>query len=461
MGHLVIAPATIAASSIGSPLELSAVQISSVLTGPDDQSEPGIPATNVAQTLFLRFVMFGQAPSNPGKRPTIFLTAGAGEKVEVTSTYPNMVNVMDGVNPTEAASATRYDPDDQNVYLVKVFVFIPGNDYELRIQNNDSEAREFTLVAASSLTESRQPWLNASAPFPTSSSAVVSYKLVVNESQSQSLFLDNKGTGGLKVTAFADPFGPEFSVPPGRLPLTIPPNPQVPVSLAVINTAPRAPTTPDGISSLSSALTSDEPNAGAVAGHNNSVTFVTDLRLPRFDSPDPFLINDAFVNTGYSYMVLTLNGWNFDVGPAAVTFSSVQAKVIGSPTNQTIQVEVPELPDGPYEVTVTTRAGTTVSSEPFIITEIKPAFVDFRPQFIPLEGPQGTRVTLRGTNFTIQGRFAPVVQFGSFEAAIVGMPTDSEIVAIVPTMPTSAVKITITSGPVSCISFQSFTVTDH
>jgi hypothetical protein len=68
-------------------------------------------------------------------------------------------------------------------------------------------------------------------------------------------------------------------------------------------------------------------------------------------------------------------------------------------------------------------------------------------------------VTLFGGGFTPAGRFAPSVKFGTFVAAVVGTPTDSNLVVTVPAMPPGLVKITFTVGPATIISQQSFHVT--
>jgi len=56
-------------------------------------------------------------------------------------------------------------------------------------------------------------------------------------------------------------------------------------------------------------------------------------------------------------------------------------------------------------------------------------------------------VTLIGGGFTLAGRFAPSVKFGTFVAAVVGTPTDSNLVVTVPAMPPGLVTITFTVGP--------------
>jgi hypothetical protein len=65
----------------------------------------------------------------------------------------------------------------------------------MRIKNNDGAAHSFTWVVASSLAESRQPWIDAP-------SATVEFDALTSQSPAPRLTLTipNKGTGPLTIT---------------------------------------------------------------------------------------------------------------------------------------------------------------------------------------------------------------------------------------------------------------------
>jgi hypothetical protein len=442
---------------------ISAGDVSGSLSGPDNVAEPGIAPTNIGATTFLRFVILGPVPADAAKRPTLLISAGTGAEVEVSTAFPAMVNIMDGVNTTEAASATRYDADANGVSLVKIFLFIPGSGYRIKIKNNDDQPRAFTLVAAGSLADSRQPWLDAFSPAPAAS-LILNYKLIVNQSLPQNLMLTNKGTGPLTVTGFSPPLGPEFSLLPGSLPLTIASNPPSATTLAVTYTAPSSPSTPDGITTVTSAFVSNDAGAGAIVGHNSAVTFVVDLQLPAFaPPPHEFSVNGADTDQGESLLTtVALNGRNFNVGTPVVKFGTAQASIVGAPTATQILVQVPDLLTGQYPVSVQTSAGTAVSQRQFSVTRRMPSFINStpnRPAIYPYFGAPGSHVGLTGENFTLQGHLTPTVKFGSVDATVVGAPDDTYLTVAVPQMPRGSVKITVISGVASCEPVEFFRVT--
>jgi hypothetical protein len=444
------------------PLLISAADVSGSFTGPDTVAEPGVAPINLPTTMFLRFVMVGLAQTERNKQPTLMITAGTGGEVEANATFPAMVDILDGVNATEAASATRYDSDVNGISLVKVLLFIPGSDFRIKIKNNDNQPRAFTLVVAGSLLDSRQPRLRAFTPAPQPT-AVLRYTLIVNQSLPQTLMLTNTGTGPLTVSGFSPPLGPEFSLLPGSLPVVIDPNPPTATALAITYTAPSAPTTADGITTTTSALVTNDSGAGAIAGHDDTVTFIADLQLPAFASP-PHEFTVAGTNTtqGESLLTtITLNGRNFNVGTPVVKFGTTQASVVGAPTATQIQVQIPDLLTGAYPVSVKTSAGTAVSQSQFSVTRRMPAFIHSTPSataILPFFGRPGTQVGLTGTNFTLQGHVTPTVKFGSVTASLVGTPEDTFLSATVPQMPKGPVLITIMSGVASCESIESFRV---
>lgn len=85
-----------------------------------------------------------------------------------------------------------------------------------------------------------------------------------------------------------------------------------------------------------------------------------------------------------------------------------------------------------------------------------PTFDSSPNQFTPKLGPPGTNVTLLGNNFNVS---SPVVRFGSTPATIVGTPTNTQIVAIVPAMAAGGVQVSIQTIGGTVVSDDTFTVT--
>ena len=62
--------------------------------------------------------------------------------------------------PVIPLTVSKYAPDANNVYVVKVLVLIPGSNWEITLKNNAAAARTFACVVAGSLADSRQPWID-------------------------------------------------------------------------------------------------------------------------------------------------------------------------------------------------------------------------------------------------------------------------------------------------------------
>jgi hypothetical protein len=273
MSFTIIAPATIAANTTGAPINLAASDVDNNDSGPDSQSEPGIPATNISPTMFLRFVMSGPTPASPANWPTLLIKCGTGAPTEITATYPAGTSLLDGTDPTEAASASQFSPDANNVYLVKVFIFIAGNPYQIQIKNNDTLAHDFLMVVAGTLSDSRQPWLDATGS--------VTYDMLAGEALAQSVIVNNKGTGPVSVNGFAPALTSPFSfTPPAMLtlPFTISPNPSSLLALPITFNAPAAPPGPNGVTSATTSIDSSDAGAGTGGGHNKAISLSATTR---------------------------------------------------------------------------------------------------------------------------------------------------------------------------------------
>ncbi len=136
-------------------------------TGPDqDASESGVIASRHASTIFIRLAMEAPLPSDPERLPGVLLQAGSGPEIELTSTYPSIASLNDGINPTDAAAAARFHPRDKKEVLVKVWVHIPGILLKVRIRNNDSVGHEFTWVTGAVQAQTRRGKPGGQHPAP-------------------------------------------------------------------------------------------------------------------------------------------------------------------------------------------------------------------------------------------------------------------------------------------------------
>jgi len=276
-------PLTIAASASSALIAIDE------LLGADNSSEVGIPATSFANTIFIRIAMsrLSAVEVVPSlQHPTVFLKANTGEETEVTATYSSFTGILDGTNMTDAAAACKFDPDGNNVYLVKVLVFITGRTWQMRIKNNDVNPRQFTWVVSSSLTNSRQPWIDV-VTVPASNPVTLTYNALINQSLAQSLIINNYGTGEFSVTGVNPALAGTFVL--GALPVVVIPNGSQ--SLGITFNALGTPPLPDGETTATSAITTTPPDTTALTalGHNqqfqlNTATQALEVTLLLDDS---------------------------------------------------------------------------------------------------------------------------------------------------------------------------------
>lgn len=184
------------------------------------------------------------------------------------------------------------------------------------------------------------------------------------------------------------------------------------------------------------------------------------LLLPAFAVPP----SPQFVpKSGVINQAVAISGSNFNIGTTTVRFGDTVARIIGTPSTAQIVARVPGglTPAGtPVQVklTVSNAGGATVSDDTFTV-QPAPAFTDPGGQFSPANGTPGTPVTINGFNFNVG---TPQVQFAAVTATVVGTPTNTQIVAQVPTglIPAGGasadVKVTVTTTAGSAVSDDTF-----
>ncbi len=172
------APFTVSPGAASSPvIALTTAAINAQgLIGPDNVNEPGVTPTLHPTTVFIRFAMSGTLPL-PAQKPTVVIKLGAGTATEINTAVGTPTTLLDPANMSDTAYGIRYDPDANNVYVVKVLVVIPGSYWEMAIKNNAAAARTFTCVIAGSLADSRQPWIDI-LPVPLPPGATTNYDAV-------------------------------------------------------------------------------------------------------------------------------------------------------------------------------------------------------------------------------------------------------------------------------------------
>jgi hypothetical protein len=210
------------------------------------------PATG-RLVLYLRIAQIDGDPTAPG--PGVRLAAGTGPAADI-GTAPTAIHTDPAAGPV--ALATRTDEPDA-LTLVEVEVLQPDSPWQLQILNTDSAGHRYVWVVADTDDGTRRPWLD----LPT---AALTLRTNVGEAaRSRDLAVANHGPGPLTLD---DPDGTVLgtgftllSVTPrpiganrrGAARITFTP-PVEPVHLAVERT-----------------FTSNDPGAGATAGHNNRV----------------------------------------------------------------------------------------------------------------------------------------------------------------------------------------------
>ncbi|MBF9130112.1 hypothetical protein I0C86_14260 [Plantactinospora sp. S1510] len=220
-------------------------------------------------TMYIRVKRLREGPTSGP--PTFLLQAGAGPTVEVTR-HPNVSHIRADTSPDSPDVATaRFAQEPNDVYLLKVFVEVPGQSWRLRVVNNDAEDREFIWVVADQEPESRQPWLDTPHSVRLSATCGTTVRTIVT--------VRNRGTGPLALTVGGTGTESHFTATP--LVPTVVPGDDGEVMIQFV-----APNTPGEIQDEYVVVSSD---AGATdaAGHNNHVALCATIVRPDSDHDKP------------------------------------------------------------------------------------------------------------------------------------------------------------------------------
>jgi hypothetical protein len=183
-------------------------------------------------------------------------------------------------------------------------------------------------------------------------------------------------------------------------------------------------------------------------GQPVNVTLFLENRGGRVESTRSFQVisKPAFAEPGNQFSPtsgpagtdVTLSGFNFKAGPATAKVGPATATVVEVTDNTRMVVRIPNnlVPVGgtsaKHRIELDVNGERVTSNDEFTVTVNVPPPVFAVPpatQFDPQSGAHPTQVALHGQNFG----FTPVrVSFGGEPADLVGTPTDTEIVAVVP-----------------------------
>ncbi|MBS1681389.1 MAG: IPT/TIG domain-containing protein, partial [Bacteroidetes bacterium] len=171
--------------------------------------------------------------------------------------------------------------------------------------------------------------------------------------------------------------------------------------------------------------------------------FTVTTSLPTISSFNP--------SAGPEGTTVTITGTNFSAVAAnnAVTFNGMAA-VVTSSTTTSITTSVPSgATTG--KIAVTVGGNTATSTTDFTVTTSLPTISSFNPS----TGPEGTTVTITGTNFSAVAANNAVTFNGT--AAVVTASTTTSITTSVPSGATTG-KIAVTVGGNTATSTSDFTV---
>jgi hypothetical protein len=181
------------------------------------------------------------------------------------------------------------------------------------------------------------------------------------------------------------------------------------------------------------------------------------LLVPAFAAPGSQIVPAA----GSVGQVIKLNGRNFDIGNALVTFGSVAAALSGTATSSSVSVIVPNLANGNYSISISTDGGGPVTAvDMFTVLGgggggggNAPTLTGANP-IVPMAGTPGQAVLITGTNFTQPGL---AVSFGASPATIVTVSA-TQISVNVPAIAAGSYTITVSTSAGSVASASPFTV---
>ncbi|MDQ7052317.1 MAG: IPT/TIG domain-containing protein [candidate division KSB1 bacterium] len=186
------------------------------------------------------------------------------------------------------------------------------------------------------------------------------------------------------------------------------------------------------------------PNGTATSADSFTVTQPTPPPAPAITSFTP--------TSGPEGTEVSIVGSSF-TGATAVEFNGVAAATFIVDADTLIRANVPAgATSGP--IAVTTPNGTATSADSFTVTQPTPPPAPAITSFTPTSGPEGTEVSIVGSNFT----GATAVEFNGVAAATFIVDADTLIRANVPAGATSG-PIAVTTPNGTATSADSFTVT--
>ena len=246
------------------PLSLGAGASSSAsftqLAAPDTT----LPSYN--KIMYMRLAVSGTTfASVTPPAPTVSLKAGTGTPVPLT-TLPTTIYRTVAAAPADYVGDGWISLEGNNIFLVTVgFQADTSEIWNMTILNNDpggSPPRLLTWVVASALPDSAQPWIDAT-PLTLASDL-----LIGEPSAAMTVTVSNLGTGSANNIALGGAMPTNFSqigLPIATL------APRGSAAATITFTAPATPPPPDGTSSGTIVLNSNDPTAGTTAGHNKQV----------------------------------------------------------------------------------------------------------------------------------------------------------------------------------------------
>jgi len=217
----------------------------------------------IDQASSLRIMWIRVAKVGPsGSNPIIRLKADTGDETQVKTSSTVSIWNQPGDTGTEVANAIML-VEANGVYLVKVFLFATGSTWQIRIDNDDVVARNFTWVVASTDALSRQPWID----LPTT----LEYDVLPGQPVPLNLGVANKGTGPLTINdTVGTSVGSDFTLT--NVPASIPPNNGANLTITFKGQSA------SGASNTLYTVTSNDTVAQLAAGHNKRVNLKATTR---------------------------------------------------------------------------------------------------------------------------------------------------------------------------------------
>ncbi len=169
-------------------------------TGINQLTGASVPADAYVKMMFIRVAMFGGATA-----PTLLIKAGVGAPVPITTLTTGVFRgpaIADYVGDVQLVTAG----EAAGVFQIRMgFVADTTETWQLGIQNNNADARDFTWVVADSIADTAQPWIVVTPD-------ALTYAVLVNETTGLPVHVANKGTGVLNVSSVGPALPAGFTV---------------------------------------------------------------------------------------------------------------------------------------------------------------------------------------------------------------------------------------------------------